>query len=157
MGAKSVKRNRILPMITILFYLFLGAVVGISIDKEWLSDEQLLYVQKLKAENNLLQQERQAWVHYMESELNEMRFFTTAQNEQFHDLRNVLAKVGAKLEELPTTIGVNSHQGIIITLGEELEDTYGLPQLHLDHLPDHDYDVNILYISILKMKEEIMR
>lgn len=152
-----MKNMNVIYFLSIIFYLVVGIIIGIVVDKDWLSDEQLLYIQKLKAENALLVEENQTWARYVEDEFNEVRVFTTAEKEQFHHLDMVLAKVGVTLERFPETAGLYNQQGIIITLGEELEETYGLPQLKLEDIPNRELDLNMMYISLLRIKEELMK
>ncbi|OIJ16016.1 hypothetical protein BKP35_03270 [Anaerobacillus arseniciselenatis] len=152
-----MKNMNVIYFLSIIFYLVVGIIIGIVVDKDWLSDEQLLYIQKLKAENALLVEENQTWARYVEDEFNEVRVFTTAEKEQFQHLDMVLAKVGVTLERFPETAGLYNQQGIIITLGEELEETYGLPQLKLEDIPNRELDLNMMYISLLRIKEELMK
>lgn len=144
-------------LLSIVVYLILGIMIGIVLDKDWLSHEEKLYVQHLKSENELLIQEKQAWVRYVEDEFNQIRVFTNADHEEFQNLNKVLANVGVTLEKLPETVPVFNQHGIIISLGDSLEDTYGLPQLTLEDIPNHDGDLTLLYLSLLRMKEELLQ
>lgn len=150
-------RKKIIEFATITIYLFLGLILGIVIDKDWLNNEQLKYVQQLEEDNELLVEEKQAWVSYVGDEFNKIKFYTTAENEQFQNLHQALASIGVTLEKLPKTMGVYQHQGIIISLGEELEETYGLPHLNLQSIPKHDVELNLMYLSLLRMKEELLQ
>ncbi len=152
-----MKKINMIYLFSLIFYLVVGIIIGIIIDKDWISEEQLLYVQKLKAENALLVEEKRMWARYVEDEFNEVKVYTTADKEQFQHLGNVLANVGVTLEKLPETVGLYHHQGIIITLGEELEETYGLPHLKLEDIPKRELDLNMMYLSLLRIKEELMK
>lgn len=149
--------KKIMEFFTIAIYLCLGLILGILIDKEWLHEEQVIYVQQLKSENELLIQEKQAWVRHVEDEINQIKFYTTADHEQFQSLGKVLSGVGVTLERLPETMGMYQQQGIIISLGEELEETYGLPHLNLQAIPTHEVELNLMYLSLLRMKEELLQ
>ncbi len=156
-GVTSVKKHNSVHFIMIIVYFFLGLIIGIVIDKDWLSNEQMQYVWQLRSENNRLVEEKQAWVQSIKSELNAVTIFTTADQEQFQNLKESLAAIGITLEKLPETIGLNQQQGIIISLGEELEETYGLPQLNLKGVPTQEVELYSLYLSLLRMKEELLR
>jgi hypothetical protein len=149
--------RKMVNFFTVICYLFLGLIVGVVIDKDWVSDEQIKYVQQLKAENELLIQEKQAWARYVEDEFNQITFYTTASNEQFQTLGQVLASIGVTLERIPETMGVYQQQGIIISLGEELEETYGLPHLNLQAIPTREVELNLMYLSLLRLKEELLQ
>lgn len=151
-----MKKVTIMHLFTISVYLVLGIIIGIVIDKDWLTNEQMHFIQQLREENSLLLQEKQAWVGYVEDEINQIKIYAKADNEQFNDLKTILETVGVKLEELPETIGVYNQKGIIISLGEELDETNGLPQLMLENIPKHETDLTIMYLSLLKMKEELI-
>ncbi|MCT8138715.1 hypothetical protein H1D32_13785 [Anaerobacillus sp. CMMVII] len=151
-------RKNIVNFLTISIYLMLGIVLGFIIDKDWLNNEQIRYVQKLEAENEQLVQAKQAWVRYVEDEFNQIKFYTTAENdEQFQSLNQVLTSIGVTLEKLPETMGVYQQQGIIISIGEELEETYGLPHLKLQAIPSQEVEFNLMYLSLLRMKEELLQ
>ncbi|MFN7251127.1 MAG: hypothetical protein ACK4M9_10080 [Anaerobacillus sp.] len=150
--------KHIKTLFVITSYFFLGLLLGLVFDKDWLHEEQIKYVQQLKVENELLVQEKQAWVRYVGDEFNQIKFYTTVEeNEQFQNLGQVLASIGITLERLPETMGVYQQQGIIISLGEELEETYGLPHLNLKAIPAHDVELNLMYLSLLRMKEELLQ
>ncbi|RXI99530.1 hypothetical protein DS745_15050 [Anaerobacillus alkaliphilus] len=151
-----MKKTNIIQLLTVSFYLVFGIIVGVVFDKQWLSDEQMKYVQRLRVENDLLIQEKQSWVRYVENEFNDIRFYTTAEDEHFQNLNLLLGSIGVTLERLPETMGLYQ-QGIIISLGEELEETYGLPHLTLKAIPKHEVDVNLMYLSLLRMKEELLQ
>jgi hypothetical protein len=156
-GVKFVSKN-IKTLFAITSYLLLGFLLGLVFDKDWLNEEQIKYVQQLKVENELLIQDKQAWVRYVEDEVNQIKFYTTVEeNEQFQNLGQVLASIGVRLEKLPERTGLYQQQGIIITLGEELEESYGLPHLNLKAIPTHDVELNLMYLSLLRMKEELYK
>ncbi len=152
-----MKRKDIIHLVTVSFYIVFGMVVGVVFDKQWLSDEQMKYVQRLKIENDLLLQEKQSWVSYLGNEFNNIRFYTTVEDEQLQNLNLVLGSIGVTLEKMPETMGLYQQRGIIITLGEELDETYGLPHLALKAIPKHEVDVNLMYLSLLRIKEELLQ
>lgn len=143
-------------VLTITTYLVIGLIAGIIIDKSWLTTEQIQYVQKLKEENEKHLQDRQAWVRYIEKEISDLNVYTTAENEHFHHLGQVFASIGVTLEKLPDTL-INQPEGILITLGEEIEETYGLPYINLKSIPTQEMELNVLFISLLRLKEELLR
>ncbi|OIJ16891.1 hypothetical protein BKP37_04310 [Anaerobacillus alkalilacustris] len=149
-----MKKVHFMQLFTICVYLVIGISIGLAFDKDWLKEEQMAYVQQLKNENALLQEEKEAWVNYVEDEINQIKIFAKADKENFQDLMNVFSNIGIKLEELPETIGVYQQNGIIVSLGEELEETYGLPHLSLEKIPSHE-DLTIMYLSLLRLKEEL--
>ncbi|OIJ20323.1 hypothetical protein BKP45_09670 [Anaerobacillus alkalidiazotrophicus] len=142
-------------LFTICVYLVIGISIGLAFDKDWLKEEQMTYVQQLKNENALLQEEKEAWVNYVEDEINQIKIFAKADKENLQDLMNVFSNIGIKLEELPETMGIYQQNGIIVSLGEELEETYGLPHLSLEKIPNHETDLTIMYLSLLRLKEEL--
>lgn len=141
---------------SIIVYVSLGILIGLMMDSDWLTNEQMLYVQKLKTENSLLVEEKKAWFRYIENEIKQMKVYTNANQLQFYELKGILANIGISLEKVPDNFVYHQH-GIIISIGEELEESYGLPLLKLESIPNEELDLNLLYLSLLRMKEELIQ
>lgn len=153
----NLGQNRLRLISIISLSIFVGFIFGIVMDKSWLSDLEMMYIQHLKAEQQMLKQEKEEWITYVENELNQVKLYTNIEKQENNDLQELFSSIGLTVEAIPDSLNrVGESEGIIISIGEEIHDAYGLPHLVIDEIPKGEIDLNILYVSLLKMKEELV-
>lgn len=151
-----MRKNYVIPSFVCFISIIVGFVLGIVVDKEWLNDLEMSYIEHLEAEKKLLKQEKDEWNAYIESELNHIKLYTSTDNHS--ELQELFSTIGLTIENFPESLALLSEpQGIIISIGEDIQNTYDLPQLVIDEWPKGEIDLNILYISLLKLKEELLQ
>lgn len=152
-----MKYQSFISIIVISFTFFAGMLVGIVYDKDWLSEQQLAYIERLKAENHLLHFERESWLSFVAEEMSPYDIFVSTEADHYPHLTSLLSRIGLeakRLEHLDKVI--ESKQGILITLGQEVEQNQHLLHLSLDKIPEKEDDVQQFYLSLLKVKGEKM-
>ncbi len=149
-----LRKKYISPTFICIVSISIGFVLGIVMDKEWLNDLEMSYIDHLEAEKKLLKQEKAEWIAYIEQEMNQIKLYTDKDNHG--ELQELFSDIGVTIDYIPESLALLSEpRGILITLGEEIEHTYDFPQLVIDEWPKGDIDLNILYVSLLKLKEEL--
>lgn len=136
-----------------IFVLFVGIVIGISIDKEWLTEQEISYVNTLKLENKLLQEQQNQWLAFVEDEMRQINVFIPSENEHYNGLSRLLTQIGIEAQKIYNLDTVLQNKGIIITLGDELDFPSDIPHLSLDMIPEQENEINQFYVSLLRMKE----
>jgi len=140
--------------ILILFPLFIGIIIGISLDKEWLSNEQMAYMKNLQNERSLLENERQMWLSYVSTELKPLDIYVASQEEQYSAITKILEPLGIRATKVETFDTMLEKEGILITLGQELEIDANLHQLALEMIPEDMLSAQQFYLSLLRLKGE---
>ncbi|MBU8907746.1 hypothetical protein [Desertibacillus haloalkaliphilus] len=147
---------------TVQMYMAIGAAVAVGImigvlfDKEWLTEQQLAYIQSLRQENSVLSQEREQWLAYVEDELKHMDVFVSGDRQNDDLLYHLLSQVGIKATTIQELDPVMERKGILITMGEELDlHENELPHIALEQIPNDGQDVLQLYVALLRLKGEV--
>ncbi|MGO4887043.1 hypothetical protein ACJ2A9_04730 [Anaerobacillus sp. MEB173] len=148
-------RKNLVHIGTLICTLCIGIVVGISMDKQWLTDQQLSYVSAIQSENKQLQEQQEQWLTFVEDELKQMNIFIPSKNEQYQGIAQLLTHIGIEAERMYSLDAVLQNKGIIITLGEEMDFPTDIPHLSLEMIPEQEKDINQFYVSLLRLKENI--
>ncbi|WP_096201183.1 hypothetical protein [Bacillus sp. FJAT-45350] len=138
----------------LLFITFFGGTLfGFMLDKGWVSDQQLTYIQSVKMEKDRLENENQQWLSYVSDELKRIDIYLT---EDVHDsnIKTWLNHIGVEAKQFDTMETLLEKEGFLITVGQELDSEYDLPQLVIDAVPDDIYSAQQFYLSLLRIKGE---
>ncbi len=146
----SMRTNLILLM-TFVF----GVVVGVVMDKDWLSEQQVLYFNQLQSENTLLKSEREGWLSFVAEEMGSTPFYIASEDETSNSLAFLLEEIGAEVKMIEKgVVPILEADGILISLGSEIYMDYEGPHMALEAIPSHEIDIQNFYLSLLRLKGE---
>lgn len=146
-------RSHITQVSSFLLILTIGIVIGVGLDKNWLTEQQISYVNTLKSENKLLQEQKEQWLAFIEDEMKQMNVFISSEQEAYSGLSQLLTPIGVEAEKVYNLDAVLQNKGIIITLGDELDFPSDVPHLSLEMIPERESEINQFYVSLLRIKE----
>ncbi|OLO42828.1 hypothetical protein BTR23_02175 [Alkalihalophilus pseudofirmus] len=142
------------PFILITTLLF-GVLIGVVIDKDWLSEQQAIYFNQLQSENALLKSEREGWLSFVAEEMGSTPLYIPSEDESYSKLAFLLEEIGAEVKLIEMGVEpILEADGILISLGNEWYKEYDGPQMTLEAIPIHEIDVQNFYLSLLRVKGE---
>lgn len=144
-----MKKNSMSTLVIIIIFA-LGMISGVLLDKDWLSEEQQHYIKSLQTENKMLMAERNTWLSYVQDEIRDYDIFITAEEDSTY-LASLLNQVGVEVKVLEE-MGVLENEGILISLGQEVDLEENMKLLALDTLPYTAIDIQRFYLSLLRLK-----
>ncbi|WP_078552945.1 hypothetical protein [Bacillus alkalicellulosilyticus] len=142
----------------ILFFIFLtGVFSGLLIDKDWLSEQEFMYYEQIRAENKLLHYEREHWLAFVGDQLSPVPIYIYSEEDSEGEISHLLQQVGIEPVVVKTIDTVLEKEGIFVALGHELHEEFELPHVVVDVVPHQDHDILQFYLSLLKVRGEIFR
>ncbi len=146
--------RRMANIMIILLIFGTGFLFGITMDKEWLSSQQLAYIKSIQTDKELLELERDSWLAYVSAELQPLDIYVSTQEDEFNRVGNLLQAVGLQAKRFDTIETVLEKEGILITLGQEINLESDFPQLALEMIPEDIVSTQQFYLSLLRLKGE---
>lgn len=135
-----------------LFFTFiLGFLSGLLMDKSWITQEEIAFIKKMTAENQLLRAENESWLAFLQEEMSDYEIVLPTKEEPFLQIEHLLTQIGVEvklLEEFATF----EKEGILITFGSDEKLLAGLKQLVLEEVPIAEQDIHQFYLSLLRLK-----